>query len=215
MCKATEELKKEHILTCLHPTCQEVLVPELPSIVTWEDMKCLLIEEFGGDLSLEVKRDAFMYIAFKPKETLAEFADHFYIEKQQLTASRQLTPHEAYTACSNALKENQLLCLHFKAHKVSLVSMKSIKTLFQDMDLNHGGTVVCKTKANNSGITSCTPHFMTLGTSGQPKRQGCQNCCQIGHHSCSCTNPWIDVSLANVLYLILCKSTTDYNRIEL
>ncbi|KAJ9051211.1 hypothetical protein DSO57_1006752 [Entomophthora muscae] len=55
MCKDTDKLKKEHILSCLHPTCQEVVVPELPSIVTWEDMKCLLIEEFGGDLILEVK----------------------------------------------------------------------------------------------------------------------------------------------------------------
>ncbi|KAJ9055364.1 hypothetical protein DSO57_1004568 [Entomophthora muscae] len=79
MCRATEKLKKEHILTCLHPTCQEVVVPKLPSIVTWEDMKCLLIEDFGRDLSLEVKKDAFMHMAFKPKETLAEFADCFYI----------------------------------------------------------------------------------------------------------------------------------------
>ncbi|KAJ9062549.1 hypothetical protein DSO57_1009605 [Entomophthora muscae] len=80
MRRATDELKKEHILTCLHPTCLEVVVPKLPSIVIWEDMKRLLIEEFGGDLSLEVNKDAFMHIAFKPKETLAEFADCFYIE---------------------------------------------------------------------------------------------------------------------------------------
>ncbi|KAJ9078472.1 hypothetical protein DSO57_1006252 [Entomophthora muscae] len=96
--RATDELKKEHIFTCLHPTCQEVVVPKLPSIVTWEDMKRLLIEEFGGDLSLEVKKDAFMHIAFKPKETLDEFADCFYIKGQQLITSQQLTPWEAYTA---------------------------------------------------------------------------------------------------------------------
>ena len=77
MRKASDEVKKEHILTYLHPTCQEVVVPKLPTIETWEDMKQLLIEKFGGDLSLEVKKDAFMHIAFKPKETLAEFADRF------------------------------------------------------------------------------------------------------------------------------------------
>ncbi|KAJ9058569.1 hypothetical protein DSO57_1011024 [Entomophthora muscae] len=177
MYRAINELKKENILTCLHPTCQEVVVPKLPSLVTWEDMKCLLIEEFGGDLSLEVKKDAFMHIAFKPKETLAEFANCFYIEGQQLITSCQLTPQEAYTACSEALKVNQLLCLHFKAHKASLNSMKSIKTLLQDMNLIHGGTVVRKTKANNSGTTSCTLHIMTLGSSGQSKRQGF--CCDL------------------------------------
>ncbi|KAJ9053434.1 hypothetical protein DSO57_1024283 [Entomophthora muscae] len=73
--RALYEVKKENILTCLHPTCQEVVVPELPTIETWEDMKQLLIDKLGSDLSLEVKKDAFMYIAFKLKETLAEFTD--------------------------------------------------------------------------------------------------------------------------------------------
>ncbi|KAJ9084657.1 hypothetical protein DSO57_1022023 [Entomophthora muscae] len=192
MCRATNELKKEHIITCLHPTCQEVVVPKLPSIVTWEDMKRLLIEKFGGNLGLEAKKDVFMNITFKPKKILAEFADYFYIEGQQLITSCQLTPQEAYTACSNALKVNQLLCLHFKAHKNSLNSMKSIKTLLQDMHLTYGGTVVRKNKANNAGTTSCTPCIMTLVSSGKSKRQGCRNCGQISHHSCTCTNSWVE-----------------------
>lgn len=50
-------------------------------------MKRLLIEEFRGDLSLEVKKDAFMHIASKPEKTLAELADCFYIEGQQLITS--------------------------------------------------------------------------------------------------------------------------------
>ncbi|KAJ9064687.1 hypothetical protein DSO57_1027804 [Entomophthora muscae] len=40
----------------------------------------------------------------------------------------------------------------------------------------------------------------------------------LGNHFLVVEQLWlllIDVSLANVLYLILCKSTTDYNRIEL
>ncbi|KAJ9078594.1 hypothetical protein DSO57_1005158 [Entomophthora muscae] len=133
MRRASDEVKKEHILICLHPACQEVVVPELPTIETREDMKQLMIEKFGGDLSLEVKKDAFMNITFKPNETLAEFADRFYMERQQLITSRQLTAHEAYMACSQAHKVNQLLCLHFKAHKAMFSSMKSIKMLFQDM----------------------------------------------------------------------------------
>ncbi|KAJ9072112.1 hypothetical protein DSO57_1030503 [Entomophthora muscae] len=142
MKRASDEVKKEHILTCLHLNCQEVVVPELPTIETWEDMKQLLIDKFGGDLSLEVKKDAFMHIAFKPKETLAEFADRFFLEGQQLITSRQLTAHEAYMACAQALKVNQLLCLHFRAHKAMISSMKSIKTLLQDMHLIHSGAVV-------------------------------------------------------------------------
>ncbi|KAJ9066351.1 hypothetical protein DSO57_1010561 [Entomophthora muscae] len=112
MRRALDKVKKEHILTCLHLTCQEVVVPELPTIETWEDMTQLLIDNFGGELSLEEK-GTFMHIAAKPKESLAKFADRFYMEGQQLITSRQLTAHEAYMACAQALKVNQLLCLHF------------------------------------------------------------------------------------------------------
>ena len=80
MKRAPDELKREHILNCLHPVCQEVVVPELAAITTWEEMKTLLTEEFGGELSLEVKKDAFMHISFLPKETLAEFDLSFYIK---------------------------------------------------------------------------------------------------------------------------------------
>ena len=182
MRRATDELKKEHILNCLHPVCQEVVVPELANVSTWAEMKYLLIEEFGGDLSLEVKKDAFMHIAFKPKETLAEFSVCFYVEGQQPITSKQLQVKEAYTACANALKVNQLLCLHFKACKVSLTSMKSIKTLLQDMHLTHPNPVVREAKSSTPRDNQ-TPQILALDSSGQPKRQGCHNCGVVGHHS--------------------------------
>ncbi|KAJ9062517.1 hypothetical protein DSO57_1009864 [Entomophthora muscae] len=122
---ASDKVKKEHILTCLHPACQEVVVPELRIIEMWEDIKQLLIDNFGGDLSLEVKKDAIMHISFKPKETLAKFTDRFYLEGQQLITRRQLTAHEACMAFTQALKVNQLLCLHFKAHKAMLSSQRA------------------------------------------------------------------------------------------
>ncbi|KAJ9066692.1 hypothetical protein DSO57_1007192 [Entomophthora muscae] len=80
MCQVSDKLKKKHILTCLHPTCQEVAVPELVNITTWAQMKEMLIKEFGGDLILEVKKNAFMHIFFKSKKTLVEFADCFYMK---------------------------------------------------------------------------------------------------------------------------------------
>lgn len=83
-----------------------------------------------------------MHTVFKPKETLAKFTDSLYMKGQKLIERRQLTAHEAYMACAQALKVNQLLCLHFKAHKAILLSMKSINMLLQDMHLTYSGLVV-------------------------------------------------------------------------
>ncbi|KAJ9064360.1 hypothetical protein DSO57_1031558 [Entomophthora muscae] len=74
-----DKLKQEHILLYLHPIFQEVVVPELASINSWSQMKEMLIAKFVTDLSLEVKKDAFICFAFKPKETLTEFTDFLYI----------------------------------------------------------------------------------------------------------------------------------------
>ena len=82
MKRAPDELKQEHILTCLNPVFQEVVVSELAAITICEEMKALLTEEFGGELILEVKKNAFMHISFQPKETFSEFSNYFYIEGQ-------------------------------------------------------------------------------------------------------------------------------------
>ena len=188
MKRAPYELKREHILTCLHPVCQEAVVPELAAITTWEEMKTLLTEEFGGELSLEVKKDAFMHISFIPKETLAEFDNSFYIEGQQLITSKQLSVHKAYTACAQALKPNQLFCLHFKYQKTILKTMESIKTLLQDMHLTHNGPVIREPRSNSTNHYK-HPQILALDNNPQNKRQGCHNCGQIGHHSRHCHNP--------------------------
>ena len=98
---------------------------------------------------MEVKKDAFMHISFLPKETLAEFANRFYIEGQQLITSKQLSVHKAYTACIQALKPNQLLRLHFKSQIPILNTNNSIKTLLQNMHLTHNGPVICEPKSNS------------------------------------------------------------------
>ncbi|KAJ9060053.1 hypothetical protein DSO57_1035000 [Entomophthora muscae] len=125
-------------------------------------MKQLLIKEFGGNLILEIKKNYFMHIAFKHKETLDEFSDPPCIEGQQLITSCQLTPWEVYNECSNALKVNHLSCLHFKEIKASLTSMKSIKTLLQDMHLAHRGTVARKNKAKKMILLLVPPSVNSL-----------------------------------------------------
>ncbi|KAJ9088938.1 hypothetical protein DSO57_1018048 [Entomophthora muscae] len=52
MRRAHDEIKQEHILTCLHLIYQEVVVPKLANITYWSQKKETLIVKFGGDLIL-------------------------------------------------------------------------------------------------------------------------------------------------------------------
>ncbi|KAJ9048089.1 hypothetical protein DSO57_1038520 [Entomophthora muscae] len=143
--------------------------PPSQSLATIQDTLGDLQTGSHSDLSLELKKDAFMHIAFKPKETLAKFADRFYMEGQQLITSHQLTAHEAYMAFTQALKVNQLLCLHFKTHKAMLSSMKSIKILLQDMHLTHSGALVQENcAASTSGLSSRDPRILTMNLQNPP-----------------------------------------------
>ncbi|KAJ9074794.1 hypothetical protein DSO57_1003072 [Entomophthora muscae] len=98
-----------------------------------------------------------MHIAFKPKETLTEFADSFHVVGQQLIMTNHLKAHRAYTACAQVLKINQILCLHFKAHKAMFTSIKSIKLLLQGIHPTHSDSVVWGSQSAVSGTNSCTP----------------------------------------------------------
>lgn len=137
MRRSTDEQKRDYILNCSGATAQEVIVPELPTNQSWAQMRALLIAKFRGELSLEVKKDAFVHISFKPKETLVEFANHFYVKGQQLMTSRQITIVEAFSACSAALKVNPMMCFHFKSQKAIMRTMKDIKNLLMEMQLTH------------------------------------------------------------------------------
>lgn len=77
MCCLTDNQKRDHVLNFLVTTAQEVIIPELPTIQTWDQMRDLSLDEFVSEISLEVKKNLFVYIAFKTKETLAEFAHRF------------------------------------------------------------------------------------------------------------------------------------------
>ena len=189
---ASDKQKFDYILNCLSPEAQEVVIPELDSVSTWPAMKALLISKFGDKLSLDVKKEAFTHIAFKPKETLKEFSSWFYLEGQQLMTSGHITIEEAYNACANALKPNEILCFHFKGHFQQLVGMKEIKVLLLDMYLTHTGPVLhsapAATVAKPAGTTQLPILITDSKRTSCPGQVGCHNCGQPGHHSKNCTN---------------------------
>lgn len=62
MRQVTEEQKRDYILNFLGATSQEVIVKRCPLFRMGSHAR-MLITEFGGELSLGVKNDAFIHIA--------------------------------------------------------------------------------------------------------------------------------------------------------
>ncbi|KAJ9060052.1 hypothetical protein DSO57_1034999 [Entomophthora muscae] len=98
-------------------------------------MKQLLIEEFDEDLSLEAKKDTFMQISFKPKKSLTEVADRFYVEGQQLITSKLVDVHEAYTVTVSSTMSG-IIWPSLKAWKAQklLASLTDLTDLDQMLD---------------------------------------------------------------------------------
>ena len=106
--------------------------------------------------------------------------------------SGRLTIEEAYNACANALKPNEMLCFHFKGHCQQLVGMKEIKVLLLDMYLTHTSPVLCSTYTNTAAKPAGTTQLPILVADHKRTSRsgctGCHNCGQPGHHSKNCTN---------------------------
>lgn len=96
-------------------------------------MHYLLIAGFGVEIILEVNKDAFVHIAFKPKENLAEFLNQIYVKVQQLVTSWWITIAETFFTCLDVLKINTILWFRFKSLKSNLRNMKNIKNLLIEM----------------------------------------------------------------------------------
>ncbi|KAJ9087520.1 hypothetical protein DSO57_1032545 [Entomophthora muscae] len=84
MYQEPDELKKEHILNCIHPTCQETVVPELVNITTWAQIKETLIKK--------------VYWGFVLGSQKGRIYTHFFKEQENSFSFCQLLLYEGPTA---------------------------------------------------------------------------------------------------------------------
>ena len=139
------------------------------------------MSDFANELTMDVKQDAFLHFAVKPKENLSEFASRFYLENQQLMTNCQITIKDAFFSCTQALKLNTLFCLHFQGQRASMCTTKDIKPTLKLMFLVNSGSILSQKQGDSSsGTTSSKPKMLALESKekDQPKQQGCHNCGQ-------------------------------------
>ncbi|KAJ9080282.1 hypothetical protein DSO57_1026705 [Entomophthora muscae] len=71
--------------------------------------KNALLYKFGSIAQVTERKNEFLMISFRKDETIAEFANYFYLEAQILTGSGLLTVHDAHIALHAAVKPYKAL----------------------------------------------------------------------------------------------------------
>ncbi|KAJ9090016.1 hypothetical protein DSO57_1007010 [Entomophthora muscae] len=71
--------------------------------------KNALLYKFGSIAWVTKRKNKFLMISFRNDETIADFADCFYLKAQILTGSGSLTVHDAHIALSAAVKPYEAL----------------------------------------------------------------------------------------------------------
>ncbi|KAJ9051323.1 hypothetical protein DSO57_1005611 [Entomophthora muscae] len=67
--------------------------------------KNMLLYKFGSIALVTERKNEFLMISFRKNETIADFADCFYLEAQILTSSGLLTVHDAHIALRAACSD--------------------------------------------------------------------------------------------------------------
>lgn len=112
---ADEVMKNASILNCLDSETQTLILPRLPNHRwTFRDVAKALMEEYGSDVALSQRKMDFVNSAFKPGETISEFADRFYLEAQTLVSMDAATTTDVRNALIHAVSPNRELTIAIK-----------------------------------------------------------------------------------------------------
>ncbi|KAJ9070238.1 hypothetical protein DSO57_1010511 [Entomophthora muscae] len=107
---ANNQDKATTLLNQLDAASTDLIIPHMPKH-NWlyTAAKSALLYEFGSIAWVTKRKNEFLMISFKKDETIADFADRFYLEAQILTGSGSLTVHNAHIALRAAVKPYEAL----------------------------------------------------------------------------------------------------------
>ncbi|KAJ9053066.1 hypothetical protein DSO57_1027842 [Entomophthora muscae] len=107
---AKNQDKATTLLNQLDAASTDLIIPHMPKHnLSYTAAKSVLLYEFGSIAWVTKRKNEFLMISFKKEETIADFADCFYLEAQILTGSGSLTVHNAHIALRTAVKPYEAL----------------------------------------------------------------------------------------------------------
>ncbi|KAJ9080549.1 hypothetical protein DSO57_1023690 [Entomophthora muscae] len=107
---ANDQDKATTLLNQLDTASTDLIIPHIPKHNwSYAAAKSALLYEFGSIAWVTKRKNEFLMISFKKDETIADFADRFYLKAQILTSSGSLTVHNAHIALRAAVKPYEAL----------------------------------------------------------------------------------------------------------
>ncbi|KAJ9071827.1 hypothetical protein DSO57_1033272 [Entomophthora muscae] len=107
---ANSQDKATTLLSQLDAASTDLIIPHMPKH-NWlyAAAKSALLYKFSSIARVTKRKNEFLTISFRKDKTIADFANHFYLEAQILTSSGSLTVHNAHIALRAALKPYEAL----------------------------------------------------------------------------------------------------------
>ncbi|KAJ9069281.1 hypothetical protein DSO57_1020092 [Entomophthora muscae] len=98
------------LLNQLDAASTDLIIPHMPKH-NWlyAEAKNALLYKFGSITQVTERKNEFLMISFRKDETIADFADCFYLEAQIFTGSGSLTVHDTHIALHATLKPYKAL----------------------------------------------------------------------------------------------------------
>ncbi|KAJ9066055.1 hypothetical protein DSO57_1013497 [Entomophthora muscae] len=102
--------KATTLLNQLDTASTNLIIPlMLQNSWSYAAAKQALLYKFGSIARVTEQKNKFLMIQFQKDESIAKFADQFYLEAQVLTGSGSLTMHDAHIALHSAVKPYKAL----------------------------------------------------------------------------------------------------------
>ena len=151
---ASNHNKATTLINTLDPVSVDLVIPRLPERDwTYDEAKCAVLEEFGGEDILYTKKSEFSSIKFKRHESLNEFADRFYHNAQVLLGSHTIKRFDVRAAMRQATSP------YTKLHQAMVLAYAKGKDVLEIVEFLQGHSETFNAPNKGSPIKAIKQHY--------------------------------------------------------
>ncbi|KAJ9078757.1 hypothetical protein DSO57_1003615 [Entomophthora muscae] len=186
---ANNQDKVTTLLNQLDAASTDLIIPHmLQNNWSYAAAKQALLYKFGSIARVTEQKNEFLMIQFQKDESIAKFADQFYLEAQVLTGSGSLTVHDAHIALRSAVKPYKALyCTLMPAFQDNCSIDGMVQYICQCVDTFGPPNALVKPRPLPTP-PACTEESRRFAPKAKMSKVTCHCCNCKGHYTNSCTS---------------------------